>query len=203
MDYIVHCILQIKLDIQSEEPLIERGFILANHRSFTDFCLDQYIANASILGRRLAFYSVWCLTLFCRSDNRCVAFIRGKDSRRNIYEKCVKHIQTSDYKRIVVFPEGTRLTYTTLNSVDEVKKYLKHGLLKEIYIDKRFPVQIMISSNKEVVFNEKKMTINYGVNVKTHISKPIWPTDFSTETEFFDAIACQWYESWKKTHVIV
>jgi hypothetical protein len=203
MDYIIHRILRIKVDIQSDEPLIEKGFILANHRSFADFCLDQYIARASILGRRLAFYAVWCLTLFCKSENRCVMFIRGKDSRRDIYDKCVKHIQQSDYKRIVFFPEGTRLTYTTLNSVDEAKSYLKYGLLKEIYSDKRFPVQIMISSNKELVLNEKTMSINYGVQVKTNISKPIWSNDFPTEQEFYDAIACQWYDAWKKTHVIV
>jgi len=203
MDYVIHRVLQIKVDIQSEDPLIEKGFILANHRSWADFCLDQYTARASILGRRLAFYSVWCLTLFFRSENRCVAFVRGKDSRRDIYEKCVKHIQKSEYKRIVIFPEGTRLSYTTLNSADDVKKYLKYGLLKEIYCDARFPVQIMISSNKEVVFNEKTMTINYGVQVKTHISKPIWPNDFKTDTEFYDAIACQWYKSWKNTHDIV
>jgi hypothetical protein len=203
MEKILYNVAQIKHKITYDNRLIKKGFVLANHRSWTDFCIDSYTAKASILGRKLAFCAVFGVTSINHLSNRNVMFTRGKDTRRDIYDKCVKHIQKSDYKRVVFFPEGTRMTYTTLNSVDEVKSYLKYGLLKEIYYDKRFPVQIMISNNKEIVFNEKTMTINYGVQVNTHISKPIWPKDFQTETEFFDAIANQWYESWKKTHTIV
>jgi hypothetical protein len=201
MNYIMRRIT--KQTITSDEQFIEKGFILANHRSWADFCIDQTTASASILGRRMAFYATFGISSMTRLDNRAVIFTRGRDSRQDIYDKCVKHIQKSDYKRIVFFPEGTRMKYTTLDSVDEVKSYLKYGLLKEIYNDKRFPVQIMISNNKEVVFNENKFIMNYGVNVRTHITKPIWPNDYNTDSEFYDEIANQWYDAWKKTHVIV
>lgn len=196
-------ICNIKQTITKDEALIEKGFILANHRSWADFLLDQYSARASIMGRRMGFVAAFGAALLGYVDNRNVMFIRGKDNRRDIYEKCVKHIQKTEFKRIVLFAEGTRLSYTMLNSVDDVKSYLKYGLLKEIYNDKRFPVQIMISSNKENVLNEKKFTVNYGVKVNTHISKSIHPNDYKTEMEFYDEIAKEWYESWKKTHVIV
>jgi hypothetical protein len=192
--------LQIDHSIVCKEPFVHKGFILANHRSWADFVVDQCVANASILGRRLGFLAVPFPTLLSSLDNRCVIFIRGQDSRSAIYQKCVDHIANSSYKRIVMFPEGTRMSYLTLESVSDAKTYLKFGLLKEIYKDQTFPVQIMISNNKEVVFNKKKMTIQYGVKVKTLLSKAIYPRDYPDESAFFDAIAKEWYESWNKIY---
>ena len=92
MEYIIKDVCKIKQIVTYDEQLIESGFILANHRSFADFCIDQCTAHASILGRRLAFYAVFGCALFGNLDKRTILFIRGKDSRTDIYNKCVLHI---------------------------------------------------------------------------------------------------------------
>jgi 1-acyl-sn-glycerol-3-phosphate acyltransferase len=104
---------------------------------------------------------------------------------------------------VLFFPEGTRLRHNVIESVDHVKQLLRYGLLKEIYYHQLLPVQIQMSSNKEMVIDERKFKINKNVIVKTHLSKPIYPADYKTEQEFYDAIANQWYNSWIITHSTV
>ena len=125
---------------------------------------------------------------------------RGKDGRDTVYSRCVAHIQRYD-TRIVFFPEGTRNNYSSLDSEDDLRKYIKFGLLKSIYQDKVYPVQIQISNNKERAFNEKKMSVGFGVPINTRISKPIHPKDFSTDTEFFNEIIRVWYDCYTPLHI--
>ena len=92
------------------------------------------------------------------------------------------------------------MKYTHLASSDEVKTYLKYGILKCIYEDKAYPVQLQISNDKEIVLCEKTLVVNHGTRVHTHRSKSIHPKDFKTEAEFYDEIAKIWYECWVKIH---
>ena len=196
--YLTFDIWKIKLNLTSDEPLIERGYMLANHRTFADFAIDPFLADSAIVGRRLAFFAVFWPTMLGYPEQRIFSFVRGKETRSALFQRIKKHFALRN--RILFFPEGTRLKYTHLSSKDDVKTYLKYGLLKEIYLDKTHPVQIQISSNKELVFNEKKFHIQYGVPVRTHRTKAIYPTNYATEAEFYDAIASEWYNAWLKTH---
>ena len=58
----------------------------------------------------------------------------------------------------------------------------------------------MISNNKEIAFNEKTVTANYGVKINTKISKAIHPKDYATEYEFFDEIVRVWFDCYVETH---
>ena len=198
--HIIFDVWKVKLQLTSDAPLIETGYMLANHRSFTDFAFDPLIADSTVTGRRAAFMAVfWCSILgYGYPEHRIFSFVRGKENRQELFQRVKKHLTLRS--RILFFPEGTRLKYTHLSSKDEVKTYLKYGLLKEIYYDKTYPVQIHISSNKEQVFNEKKLHIQYNVPVKTHRTKAIHPADYTTESDFYDAIATEWYNAWLKTH---
>lgn len=190
---------KVKLHLTSDAPLIETGYMLANHRSFADFAIDPVIADSAIIGRRMAFYAVFWWTILGYPEHRIFSFIRGKESRHELFQRIKKHMILRS--RILFFPEGTRMKYTHLSSTEELKTYLKYGLLKEIYYDKTYPVQIQISSNKELVFNEKKLHIQYGVPVKTHRTKAIYPKDYESEQEFYDAITVEWYNAWVTTHM--
>ena len=75
------------------------------------------------------------------------------------------------------------------------------GLLKSIYESKKYPVQLCITSNKEDVFNEKKLCVNYNTKIKTCFSDPIHPKDFDSFELFVDKICVEWFESWKITHL--
>lgn len=197
--YLIFDRFKIKLNLTSDEPLIETGYVLANHRCWLDFGLDPFLADSAAVGRRMAMYVVFWISILGYPENRIVIFIRGKETRGELFQRIKSHFKLRS--RILFFPEGTRLTYTHLASKEDVKTHLKYGLLKEIYYDKTYPVQLQISSNKDVVFNEKKLLINYGVSVNTHRTKSIHPKDYMVEADFYDAIADEWYKAWKITHL--
>lgn len=186
--------LKIKTIITKDSEYIEEGFILANHRSFFDFLWDPAISNAVILGRRLAFLVFLFNSIFCHLQCGIIPIHRGKDSRQVIFSKMKK------CKLVLFWPEGTRLRYDYLSSPEDVKKYIRYGILKEIYYHNKLPVQLQISSNKEKVVDERKFIVKKGVTVKTHISAPIYPVNYNTEQEFYNAIAEVWYDAWKRTH---
>jgi len=198
-----HHILQPQIVVVKDAELIEKGFILANHRTLFDGIFDPYMAKATVLGRGLAQFMSFGHYFLRAFDNRTLSMRRGKDTRQTIFASFVKHMNSydSEYtKRILFFPEGTRQKYKTLNSTDEVKSYLKYGLLKEIYLDKRYPVQLMISSNKELIGSEYTLSVNFGVKVNVRFSKPIHPAKFATEQEFYDEIANVWLDCYQTTH---
>ncbi len=196
--YVMFDVWKVKIQPTSDEPLIDSGYILANHRSWFDFCIDPVVADSAITGRRAAFNAVFWWSLLGYPEYRIFSFVRGKETRSELFQRIKQHLSLRS--RVLFFPEGTRLKYTHLSSKEDVKTYLKYGLLKEIYYDKTYPVQIQISSNKELVFNEKKLHIQYDVPVRTHRTKAIHPKDYVSENDFYDAIAHEWYKAWVATH---
>ena len=201
--HITKDVLKIKHVITKDAEYINSGFILANHRCWTDFFLDPVISNSAIVARRMAILAFLFMCTLHHLQTGIILINKNKDTRQQIYKKIKeKMIYSFDskFKRIVFWPEGSRLRYTTLNSPEDVKKYLKYGLLKEIYYDNIFPVQLQISSNKEFVIDEKNMVINKNIFVKTHISLPIYPKDYPTEHEFYNTIAKEWYNAWIKVN---
>jgi len=186
--------LQIKQVFIKESEYVQKGFILANHRCYFDFFFDTFISHGAIVGRRFAFLITLFGSTLLNLHFGIITFYRGKDSRKTVFNKMLKH------NLVLFFPEGTRLRHNVIESIDHVKQLLRYGLLKEIYYHQLLPVQIQMSSNKELVIDERKFKINKNVIVKTHLSKPIYPADYKTEQEFYDAIANQWYNSWIITH---
>ena len=198
--YTIENFFKVKMIITKDSEYIKFGFILANHRSIFDFWIDPYLAKTIVISRRLAYIVFIFMHLFYEINYGIIMLTRGKDTRQQIYQK-IKNKMKIKSNKVLFYPEGTRLRYTTLNSSDDVKSYLKYGILKEIYNDKEnFPVQLQISSNKELVIDERKFKISNNIVVKTHISKPIYPADFQTEQEFYNSIAKEWYNAWKITH---
>ena len=193
----------VKHTMTSDEALIECGYVIANHRSWMDFCIDPLLAKSCVLSRRAAIFTMIFIIYLAYIDDIFICFVRGKEKRAELFHRIKQHIlQHKTYKRVLIWPEGTRLKYTHLASSEDVKTYLKYGMLKSIYEDKELPVQLQISNNKENVFDEKRLHIRYGVSVHTHRSKSIHPKDFATEQEFYDEIARVWYDCWVRTHAI-
>lgn len=186
----------------SGEKLIDEGFMLGNHRCFLDAMVDAYVSDSCGISRTMTIVVAPFIQLLAYADNRTIVINRDKDNRHDVYSKCVYYLNRYSRKRIVFYPEGTRNKYNHLESCEELKSYIKFGLLKSIYEHKNYPVQMMISNNKEVAFNEKRLSAKYGVNIQTIISVPIHPKDFATDVEFFDEIIRVWFECYKKSHSI-
>jgi len=198
--YCIKNFFKVKMIVTKDSEYIQSGFILANHRSIFDFWIDPYLARTIVISRRLAYIVFIFMHILYEINYGMIMLIRGKHTRQQIYEK-IKNKMKIKSGKVLFYPEGSRLRYTTLNSSDDVKTYLKYGILKEIYYDKdNFPVQLQISSNKELVIDERIFKIRNNIVVKTHITKPIYPADFQTEQEFYDFIAKEWYNAWKITH---
>ena len=193
----------IKHEVENKDALINKGYILCNHRSFFDFAVDPYVTNSSIVGRKEAFRAVSVSYVLGLLDNRMIVFTRGIDNRNSLF-KLMKTNLDDDCDRVMFYPEGSRLKYEILESPDDVKSKLKYGILKSIYEDKmdNIPVQLCITSNKDKVFNEKKLYANYGVELKTKIGKPIYTTEYDTFEEFIDEVSREWFHLWKSVYKI-
>ena len=198
--HFLYTVLGIQHKITGEK-LIDEGFVLPNHRSFIDCIIDGYLSEATAISRYLVILGAPFIILLPYIENRVILINRGKDNRHDVYKRCVLHIHRYQNKRICFYPEGTRNNYTSLSSCEELKSYIKFGLLKSIYEDKQYPVQLMISNNKEIAFNEKKLSAKYGVKINTKISKAIHPKDYSTDVEFFDEIVRVWFDCYVETHM--
>ncbi len=203
-EHFIKNVCGIRHTMTADEPLIEAGYVLANHRSWFDFAIDPYLASSCIMGRNMGFIAVFFFSLLGYIDDIIVCFSRGSETRFELFSRIKQHIKNHKTRnRILIWPEGTRLKYTCLASSEDVKSYLKYGMLKCIYEDKEFPVQLQISNNKEFVIDEKRMLVQCGVRCSTHRSKSIHPNDFATEQAFYDEIARVWYECYVKTHIVL
>lgn len=195
-------VMEAKSIIIKKEDKIKKGFILSNHRCWMDFIIDNYLAESTALGRYMAFIAVFFGSTVYYLDNRIIAFNRSKINRKKLYDLCKQKLMTDNYynQRILIYPEGTRMDYKKLNSKEDIKSKFKVGLLKEIYQRNEYPVQIQLTSNKELTVQEKIFYIKKGVTYKTAYSKEIHPKDYSTFEEFLDKISDDWYQLWKITH---
>ena len=150
--------------------LIESGFILANHRTFCDFGYDPYVSGSAVVGRALGFASMLGISLLGFVERRFIVISRMR-SRHDAFE-AIRRFQSANgpySQRILFWPEGTRRTHTTL-TLPETRTMLKLGLLKSIYEHNRMPVQIMLSKNKERVFDEKRIRVGFGWTIDTRLS---------------------------------
>ena len=197
----IYYLCGVQQKIVNREKLIEKGFILANHRCFFDFAIDPYISNSSVVGRREAFYIVSFSYFLGVFDNKMIVFNRGRTKRHKLFKQITKHMILTNTKRIIFYPEGTRQNYNLLTSSNDIKDKLKYGLLKSIYENNTYPVQLCITSNKENVFNEKTLSVNYNTKIVTCYSKHIHPKNFVTFQSFIDKISEEWFECWKITHL--
>lgn len=183
-------------------PLIDKGFICCNHRTWMDFPLDPLLCNASIIGRNEAFMAVTVSAVLGFLDKQLIIFNRSNCKRNAIFQKMLQKINKTQWKRVIVFPEGTRKSYTTLE-LTEVYGHLRKGILLSIYEHARLPIQLVITSHKEKAFNEKTLSATRNVAMNTITSNPIYPSRYETFESFLKAVCAEWYTCWKLTHTPV
>ena len=97
-----------------------------------------------------------------------IVFNRNNTTRGELFNKIEVNMKSGSAKRVLFYPEGTRLTYNVLAGKDDIKEKLTFGLLKSIY-EHKLPVQLCITSNKERVVNEK--TVTHCLHKGIHLGK--------------------------------
>jgi 1-acyl-sn-glycerol-3-phosphate acyltransferase len=192
----------------SSHPLIPSGYILANHRSWTDFAIDPLYSKATAVSRALVAGVVGLSGIQVMLDRRIVYINRGKSSAQTIAAQMdtlmrgpVHPIHPID--RIVFFPEGTRSHYTELASPADIP--LRRGLLLSLYQLERDrpdpkPFQLQITSGKEDIINEKKLIVQRGRELHMIHSSPIDPSKFATDELFLTEVRRVWFECYHAVH---
>lgn len=182
--------------------LIEQGFILSNHRSIFDIPFDPYITNSTTVGRIGACLLGNMASLLGIFSSRGIWFRRGSTDRNQLMMMLLNKMTSgNDYnKRILFYPEGSRQNYKKLTGPDEIKKIIKKGLLKSIYIHKKLPVQVFITANKDYPMNLRTFSAEYGVITISKLGGPIYPDDYDNFNDFLNAICISWYYLWYITH---
>ncbi len=184
--------------LPNSSTLIDKGFILPNHRSWYDFFYDPYITKSTIVGRMASILGSLNYGLIGMIEKRFI-LIKRSSSRQESFKKVINYINNGKRyynKRILFFPEGTRKRHTEINSIEEAKLHLKPGMLKSIYEYNELPVQLFISKNKEKCLDEKNLRININTTIYSSLSKPIYPKNYSTFDDFYTAITTEWYKQW-------
>ena len=187
-----------------------------------DFFWDCYIFKSAMVGRLLAYVTIFLSSIVSYLSNKMIVIIRGVDTRHSVLEKSLKFLKP-DGLNVLFYPESTRLNHL---HVSETYHYLKPGLLKSIweysntqkknrnqdcsYNQSKLKIQICISSNKENVINEKKFFVNNNIYkffnyrepvlVKYYIDKEIYPEDFSCFNDFYEHVISRWCVSWNKIY---
>jgi len=186
----------------NDNKIIDSGFILANHRCSFDFIFDPHISKSSIIGRYKAVLSTFFLSILGIIENRIIP-MQKNFSREYIFDKTKKHLEkksSSCYnKRITFYPEGTRMKHIEL---DNFVNCIKPGLLKSIYEYNKESIQIIMTKNKEKVYNEFNLDVNYNIDLPIYISNEIKPSDFNSFDEFYDYVCKEWYKIFNTIYLI-
>lgn len=166
--------------------------IAANHRSFADFFIDSALAGyASHLSRWLVAAVLPLAALTGLFTGRVFFFKRGKTQRSNLAQRILGHQKKHPFPTIF-YPEQHRST--AQNSLP-----LRHGVLKICY-ENNMPIQIMIASGKEKIFNEKTGQIGWNETSHFGITAPLLPENYSDYPTFYEAFENQWLNLWKEIY---
>jgi hypothetical protein len=187
------------------QPLIERGYVLANHRSFADFGIDHYLSTSTTIARGMVLPATLFTGLQNWLEERIVFINRGKSSAANVAAQMIRTMERphNPIARYLFYPEGTRRQYPTLRDPDELLGYFRKGLLLTLYQYEhkkpranQHPFQIQICMNKEKVMNEKKMTCTRGVDLPYTRGPPLYAADYATDDQFLRAVAEEWFRQY-------
>jgi 1-acyl-sn-glycerol-3-phosphate acyltransferase len=180
---------------KTQQPFITNGVILTNHRSFADFYLDPYLFSCPAISRRFVYFFIGIFGGLSILFNRTIMINRTQD-RKTIFS----YIKSLGKTLFMFYPEGTRCSHLTLpENYKEVT--LSYGLLKSIWEHTdNTRIQIVISKNKDKLFNEKTFRVRYGINVYHIVGEPIYTKEYNTYELFIDKIKLDWHSLWNEVY---
>ena len=163
---------------------------LCNHRSWGDFFVDQAVCNGgAYLSRYLVIVGVPMSSLYAWVAHSTWFFNRKAGIDRDELARLLAGLWASRPSQgLVVYPEGTR------NQKSEPLK-IKTGVLKMAY-DFNKPVQCVITSNKELIANERNFHVERNVTCITSVSPVIEPSKFKTFDDFIEVVRKSFQDTW-------
>lgn len=171
-------------------PLERKCVYMTNHRSESDFYVDQLLTSGRsvYIARWLVAVAGFGFIPTVLSGRSLFCFARGKTDRNSLYSKLDAYWRTSPHPCLLIYPEGTR-------NQNAVSKPLKSGFFYYAY-ERKLPVQIFISTNKENIFSFQKKCSHHGMTMRVAYAKPIYPEDFANVDEFIAHAKDIWAQTW-------
>ena len=182
----INNVFQVRFEILNPREKIENGIFISNHNSGFDNMYDSFITDATLLARSNVKYYHGLYYVIQKMYNMIYLFDNKNTDRHRIYNEINSHMEKTG-KNIVYYPEGTRVR-TQYNNIDELKDKIKYGLLKSIYENKKYKVQLFLSINKNAPFNGVKEKII------SKYSKPFDSNDYDSFKTYSDDILSNWFE---------
>ena len=184
--FIINNVFQVRFKILNPREKIENGIFISNHNSGFDNMYDSFITDATLLARSNVKYYHGLYYVIQKMYNMIYLFDNQNTDRHQIYNEIDNHIEKTG-KNIIYYPEGTRIR-KQYNNIDELKGKIKYGLLKSIYENKKYKVQLFLSINKNAPFNGVKEKII------SKYSKPFDSNDYDSFKTYSDDILSNWFE---------
>jgi len=181
--YLLKHICQSKIKIKSKKRLdINADVYLVNHTTSGDFIIDPIVTNSSCsISRKLVFIVLFFTSLYCLLYNKIKFITINRESYGYVIRRCIE-----EKEKFLYYPEGGR-------NPNKEKLKLRYGGLQEIY-NKKLKIQIVISYNKDKIFNEFKYEVYKNVVIYTYYSKLIDSCDYEIFDDFFNEVQKTWDE---------
>ena len=175
----------------SHNIIKKKCIYLCNHRSWADFWIDyEIVGGACLISRNIMKKVLPFTALRAKKSGDIIFFNRGNtDSKYELYKKILEKIKK---RNVLIYPEGTRHT-------SNKSKPLKMGIIKLAYKN-NIPLQIVITSNKEQIFSQKKLTYNKDVQCKYYASEKISPSEYPSLSKFIESVQEIWNELWNEIY---
>lgn len=177
----------------TQHPVI----FLCNHRSWGDFWVDSaLLGGTAFVARKEVGLALPCTGVWAMVHGWIWFINRGAKHAEGTIKWMGNFYQTSHTrfpgKGVGIYPEGTR-------TLEPKGLPLKPGGLASAY-SIGWPVQLVISTNKEKVMQERTFSLGFGVQVTTCVSPPLWPKDYASTDDFIDAVRKTWSETWEDAY---
>jgi hypothetical protein len=91
-----------------------------------------------------------------------------------------------------MYPEGTRNTALESRPLKAGGLAVAHAL--------GWTVQIIITTNKELITAEKSLSIGLGASIVTAVSEEVDPSRYATAQEFIDDVNGLWKRTWSDAY---
>lgn len=176
------------------EPMRRKCLYMTNHRSEADFFMDQYLTHGSsiFLSRRMVALCACPYLPTSYISKSLLFFVRKKGIRDALYKQIDEYWNKSSYPSLLVYPEGTR-------NQTPVSKPFKLGFVYYAY-ERKLPIQIFISTNKEKVFSLQKKWCSHDTMVRVAYAKPLDPEDYESVDKFKTAVKHVWERTWVEVY---
>lgn len=169
--------------------LREPVMFCCNHRCWGDFFMDNVVVGgATYMARWLAAIAVPASAVLGWFFFSCEPFTRSAANKERIYAVARNLVQRGH--SLIVYPEGTRNQARESNPI-------RWGLVRFAYKE-RLKVQMVFTTNKEVVWNEKAARVRRRIVCGVYHGPHLAPADFETIEAWCAAFQREWDALWKR-----